>query len=175
MKWGAVFLTCLFTVWASGQATADSEGEGGFKFQAVPSAAQEVQDDAVLSDGIGRTKARFDRALRAVAVRVKVRNLTSGVAAAHLHCALAGQNGPVILDLDPVTGVTTGHIVPEDRIRFDNDDLSGADCEAACGFPITNIAALRFAMAEDCIYVNVHTETFPGGEIRGQLLEAEDD
>jgi hypothetical protein len=162
-----VFMTVLLApaLLIEGAAAAN---QGGLKFRSNPSAAQEVQDPAVVSDGAGAVQVRFARDLSAVAAKVEIADLTSGVAAGHLHCAPAGQNGPVILDLMPTAGASEGTIVDD---RFTNDDLSGADCEATCGFPVNNIASLRFAADEGCIYVNIHSETFPGGELRGQLLE----
>jgi len=38
------------------------------------------------------------------------------------------------------------------------------------GRPVSNIAALAFAMRDGLIYFNVHTTEFSSGEIRGQML-----
>jgi hypothetical protein len=52
-----------------------------------------------------------------------------------------------------------------------NTDFTGADCVPNIGRPVNNLAALAFAMRDGLIYANVHTTNFPGGEIRGQMLE----
>ena len=151
---------------AAGTALADSDK--GRDFEGNLSAAQEVPDPAVDSDGEGRVRARFARDLSNVFIELKVKKLTGAATGAHLHCAPAGQNGSIILDLQPRTGGSNDRIV---RHRFDNGDLAAVDCLAACGIDITTIAALRFAAEQGCIYANVHTNSFPLGEVRAQLLD----
>ena len=137
----------------------------GLRFEARASAAQEVQEPAVESDGSARGRFRFSSDLSELDARVDVEDLTGDAAAAHLHCAIAGVNGPIIVDLMPTP---TGRIVDD---VFDNADVSlDADCSATCGFDINNIASLRQAADDACLYLNVHTEEFPDGEVRGQLL-----
>lgn len=76
---------------------------------------------------------------------ISVSDLTSPVILAHIHSGAAGVNGPVVVDFDaPVNG------------------LNGCvQADAAL------IKAIRHDPAE--YYVNVHTTTFTGGEVRGQL------
>ncbi|MCB0663840.1 MAG: CHRD domain-containing protein, partial [Saprospiraceae bacterium] len=89
--------------------------------------------------------------------------LTSEVATdilggAHLHIGMAGQNGavllPIVLDL-------------------------AADGRGATIDPLKNIHTLTVAqmdfMIKRRIYVNVHTERYRGGEIRGQFLPASEE
>lgn len=169
--WKFLFVAALAApTLAAGAALASSDE--GFDFEGNLSAAQEVPDPAVDSDGEGRVRARFADDLSKVSVEVKVKKLTSAVTMAHLHCAPAGQNGLIILDLQPQIGGSNDRIV---RDRFDNGDLADVDCVAACGIDITTIAALRFAANQGCIYANVHTTNFPLGEVRAQLLDDDDD
>jgi len=73
--------------------------------------------------------------------------------AAHIHKAPAGVNGGIVVNL----------IAPSDG--------SSADCVTegeAGGFVGTQTAADIFANPQD-YYVNVHTPTYPGGAVRGQL------
>lgn len=77
-----------------------------------------------------------------------VRGLTSPAVAAHLHQGAAGTNGPVILpaaDVSEVDGVTQVFI----------------------GGTLT--PAQQTALMAGELYINVHTGTFPGGEVRTQL------
>lgn len=75
-------------------------------------------------------------------------NLSANATAAHIHEAVAGVNGPVVIPLS-VTNTTTGSI-------------------AAC---ITVDRAVLHGLLKDPAeyYVNVHTSINPGGAIRGQL------
>lgn len=72
---------------------------------------------------------------------------------AHIHIAPAGTNGPVALPL-----VST----------LSADSLGGAFLADNNTFTLTNDQKTAL-LARGC-YVNVHTLTRPGGEIRGQLL-----
>jgi len=117
---------------------------------------QEVQTPAVVSDGDGEA----DLELRRNRVRYDVEweDLTSPVIMGHIHCAPAGSNGPV--------GVTLVHepLDTDDRVRgsFTGPD-AGNDCMWA------DLGDVLGAMASGNAYVNIHTENFRGGEIRGQI------
>jgi glucose/arabinose dehydrogenase len=84
------------------------------------------------------------------------------VVAMHIHNAPAGVNGGVVfgmispgqdpdIAIDPVAGVVTG--------SWDVTDAS-----------IQNLAEMLDELRAGNLYVNVHTTTNPGGEIRGQIL-----
>jgi CHRD domain len=97
---------------------------------------------------------------------VDVEGLTGEVIETHLHCAVAGVNGPIIVNLLPVA--PDGRIVDD---IFDNEDvIIVPECLELCGFEINNIASLRKAADDGCLYLNVHTDEFTDGEVRGQLL-----
>jgi CHRD domain len=72
---------------------------------------------------------------------------TTGIAgtAAHVHEAATGTNGPVII---PLTKTGDSYAVP-------------------AGAKLTDAQFASFQAGK--LYVNVHTEANPGGEIRGQL------
>ena len=110
----------------------------------------------------------FDDALTEVDVKLKVDG-GDNVVAAHLHCALPGEDGPVAFGLfSPGPLVFDGK---EAKGVLTNADFTGADCNDFIGRPVNNVAALAFAMREGLIYVNVHTTDNLAGEVRGQLLE----
>ena len=126
-----------------------------FEFGLDP--GQEFQDPAVVSDGEGEAELRLRR--DGVRFDVEWEDLTSNVVAGHIHCAPAGANGPV--------GVTLVHeppLDPDDRIR---GTFTGPDAPNNCGW--VTLGDVLMAMVTGNAYVNIHTENFPGGEIRGQI------
>ncbi len=150
----------------------------GLQFRADLSGAQEVPE--VLTDATGEISAEFDEGLTEVKVELEVEGLAAGNLAnrAHFHCALAGVNGPIIfgiVDPGPVDCVPADLAAGDLECTLTNADFTGADCVPTIGRPVNNIAALAFAMRDGLIYANVHTPDNLGGEIRGQLLEADDD
>lgn len=150
-------------------------------FEAHLSGAQEAVFDAggnfvpggVDTPATGSVKARFDKGLSRVFVSLRVNELTGGFLASHFHCGLPGQNGPIAFGL-----VNPGPLfIDGDRVRGELTNLAytGANCVPIVGRPVNNIAALAQAMEAGLIYINVHTSFAPGGEIRGQMTEADDD
>ena len=156
-------------------ATGSSAYGADHKFNARAVGGQEVVFDATGAfvpggrdtDAEGRMRARFNAELTEVKIDLRIDGLLGTFAAAHLHCARAGANGPVAFGL-----VNPGPLEFDGkRIRgtLGNGDFSGGDCSAAVGRPINNIAALYFAMRDGLVYLNVHSSVFPPGEIRGQM------
>jgi hypothetical protein len=82
--------------------------------------------------------------------------LTGPMSDGHLHLAPAGTNGPVRHGFDnrPL-GQTTASFSGD--WRFD-DAIN----------PLTD--ALATSLVTAGLYANIHTSTFPGGEVRGQVL-----
>lgn len=127
--------------------------------QEVPPVDTTTRGTATIRADPGLTELRFE-------VRV-----TNGVAItqAHLHCARAGVNGPVVAFLfgpaDPGVNVS-GQLASG---RIENADIIVTDGEP-CGDAINNIAALYAAILEGRVYVNVHSEANPAGVVRAQLF-----
>jgi hypothetical protein len=101
---------------------------------------------------------------------------------AHIHCGLAGANGPIRMWLSPVIGATgaagPSGAGPHDGILAEGTfNPTGITCPAA---NVGTLMPLLDAMQAGLVYVNVHTNDgvaptntgpgdFPGGEVRGQL------
>lgn len=97
----------------------------------------------------------------ALTYRLTVSNINN-ITASHIHVAMAGVNGPVVVPLfiGPVkTGAFTG-VLAEGTITAAN--LTGV----LAGLPLS---ALTDRIEAGGAYVNVHSVTRPGGEIRGQI------
>lgn len=112
------------------------------------SGAQQVPPVATAASGLAC--AILDAAESQVTVFLSFAGLSSAATAAHIHEAGAGSNGPSVFDLAPPS-VTAGEITP-----------------AVFALTPAQVASLKGGL----LYVNVHTGSFPGGEIRAQLYPA---
>ncbi|MEO0972880.1 MAG: spondin domain-containing protein [Pseudomonadota bacterium] len=124
-------------------------------FVSLLSADQEVTAEAVDSQGSGRSRA-IATAGETLRVLVGTQDLSGPITMAHLHLAQAGVNGPVIADLGAgISGDNVNITITEADLV---DALAGADLETLIG-----------EMAAGNVYVNIHTDAYPAGEVRGQL------
>jgi hypothetical protein len=116
------------------------------KFVAALNGAQEVPSNP--STGKGWCFATLNAAETTVTTNCTFSGLGSPTVAGHIHAQAVGVNGPIIIDLMPPTGVTSGSFTTP-------------------ALPITlgQVASLK----SNLLYINIHTGSFPGGEIRGQL------
>ena len=83
-----------------------------------------------------------------------------GVTQAHIHSGKAGENGPVVATLfkgskDTVNGALVQGSITADKLE---GPLKGK-----------SISDLVNLIDDSSAYVNVHTQSFPDGEIRGQI------
>ncbi|NNE25625.1 MAG: CHRD domain-containing protein, partial [Saprospiraceae bacterium] len=101
---------------------------------------------AVQTNAIGLITANLTQVLNTLEINAYFKDLSSHVIGAHLHMAVEGENGGVVADLSSmVNGQSiTGSVDVSSFI----DDLKAGN-----------------------IYLNIHTENNPGGEIRAQLNE----
>ena len=91
-------------------------------------------------------------------ISIQWRRLTGPAVALHLHNAQAGANGPVVVNLtDDIKGNSL-------VANISSDDVIGPLAEG--DDPMLNL--LNELVAGN-IYINLHTEANPGGEIRGQV------
>jgi CHRD domain len=122
---------------------------------------------------IGKTRDySIDRKLSKATIRVVVRRGV-GITAAHLHCALPGVNGAIVVPLfnNPAGQDVDGELDLGDQAIVENADITPPpEGDAACGAPLNNIASLAFAILTGRVYANVHSIANPDGVVRGQLL-----
>ena len=142
-------------------------------FTANLSGAAEAPPNA--SPGTGFTIVDFDTTAHTMRVRVTFSGLLGTSTVAHIHSATAvagvGTVAPATTTPTFVgfpVGVTSG--------SFDNTlDMTLATSyragfiTASGGTPLAAEAALFDGMMQGKAYMNVHTDVFPGGEIRGFL------
>ncbi len=120
-------------------------------FDAILSPDNEVPPRA--SGASGTARLTFDGTT--VTYIILVSNMNN-ITAAHIHSAAAGVNGPVRVPFftGPTTSISQGTLVEG---SFTAADVTGIDFNTLLG-----------EMRAGTAYVNVHSTTYPGGEIRGQ-------
>ena len=120
-------------------------------FTATLSGAKETVPNS--STGTGTATVILDDLTGKGTISVIFSGLSTPVTGSHIHCCQPqGANGPVIVPFDAF-------------LTLSADKLSGS----ITNFAFTLTAAQVAAMKGGLTYVNVHTTTNPGGEIRGQL------
>ncbi|MET0788146.1 MAG: CHRD domain-containing protein [Cellulomonas sp.] len=135
---------------------------------------QEVPSISTVGGGTFRARMVSDDAFR---FRLTYNRLESPIAQSHIHFAQKGVNGRIVVFLcsnlgngpagtAACPGTTSGEVTG----TITADDVTGASPPT----PDQGISAGEFdelvrAMRAGVAYVNVHTDTFPSGEIRGQL------
>jgi hypothetical protein len=130
----------------------------GNEFQASTRGAGEVPP--VDTDATGRTRVKLNHTETELGFQVLLRQI-SGVTQAHIHYGLPSENGPVVAFLygfTPPSGTFNGKLA---RGTLTEADLINTFAGDFPGF----VQALRAGM----LYVNVHTDSYPAGEVRGQL------
>jgi len=122
--------------------------------QEVPQVSTETVGKAKFHADVDETELRFS---------VKVKNAEGllGVAGAHIHCAPAGSNGPVVAFLAGSVPGGLGGTVDFGGTLTDDNVIN-----PACG---ATIAELLDSMQDGDTYVNGHSLANPGGEVRGQI------
>ncbi len=136
-------------------------GSGTVVFRADLSGANEVPPVVTDTSGRAKLKVDLDEGTIDFDLRVDDGSALLAVAGAHLHCAPAGVNGPVVAFL---AGVVPGGVSGRLRIQA---TVNGANIiNPACG---ATVLELVDSILAGQVYVNVHSAAFPGGVVRGQL------
>ena len=140
----AMSLLCIFAL--SALAKADT-----ITFTATLQGSQEVP--ARNTTATGTATVTLNDVTGQGTISVSFSGLTAAVTGGHIHCcAFPGTNAPVIVPFDAVLTLT-----------------AGGTAGSLSNYAFTLTAAQIAGMKSGQTYVNIHTSTFPGGEIRGQL------
>lgn len=125
----------------------------------------------------GLARVTFDNGAHTLLVEVAFSGLTAGNTAAHIHCCVAPPGNIGVATQTPTfagfpTGATSGvysHLFDLTLTNSFNAAFVTANGGSAAGAE----AALGAGLAAGAAYLNIHTSTFPGGEIRGFLAVPE--
>lgn len=144
---------------------AGASGGGKKNIKANLTGFQEVP--AVSSFGSGTFKATIDDDAQTITYELSYGGLNSTAMAAHIHLGQRGANGGVAAFLcgggDKPACPTPGGTVEG---TIDAADVVGP---AGQGILAGQLNELVRAIRAGATYVNVHSTTFPAGEIRGQV------
>lgn len=133
---------------------------------------------ALSTPGKGTFEARIDRHDQSISYRLSYADLESTVTQAHIHFGAEGQSGGISVFLctnlgngpagtqpcPPQPATVSGTIVPNDVIG-----------PAAQGIAPGEFGELVDAIRAGAAYANVHSEKYPGGEIRAQFEQDDQD
>jgi hypothetical protein len=112
--------------------------------------------DTTDTDGRGRAIVRLDPQARTVCFNVRWRNLDDQPFASHIHIGGAGVDGDIVVHFFDAASVDAA--IPA--------QISGV---RGCAEDIARRLIRQIRDNPNGYYVNVHTESFPSGAIRGQL------
>ena len=126
---------------------------------------------AVSTAASGKFEAEIDRAAQRIDYELSYSDLEAPVLFAHIHLGQRTANGGVAAFLCggggkpacPQSGTVTGTIVPADVIGPASQGIAPGEFDEL-------VTAIRAGVT----YANVHSDKFPGGEIRGQIRGDED-
>lgn len=123
------------------------------------------ENPAVLTGAVGTAEVAVDTANREIAVTLRLFNIPTSTTAGHIHAGSRGVNGPVVIDF-PIPAGRTGDLTLTFRV-------GAGQLRTRPELGITSIDDVIQTIVGGGAYVNVHTTTNGGGEIRGQLVSAQ--
>ena len=144
--------------------------------------ALNAETGAILSGGKAKLELDLNRAARTITFELSYAGLSAPITQAHIHFGkrhVPGgvmvffctnlNNGPAGTQTCPVPAGTATVTV--------TGTIAGGDVRAIPGqnVPAGDFDALVAALDSDTAYGNIHTSSFPAGEIRGQIHRGDDD
>jgi len=156
---GAVFVAGLVAVTAGVAGVNRNWSAHASGDQEVPPRETQAQGQAIF---------RLSKQGDSLAYKLIAANI-EGVTQAHIHCGPPGVNGPVLVflfGLDPA-GVSPNGILAEGTLT--DASVIPRTATQCHGSAVTTLADVIARMDAGTAYVNVHTLTWPGGEIRADI------
>jgi CHRD domain len=155
------------------------------QFSARLSGFQEVgalnnETGAILTEGAGTLQLDLDKKSQTASYKLTFSNLTTAATMAHIHFGKVHVPGGIMVWLcqtmakpSPVAGTPSCPVAGGSVSGM----ITAASVIAITGqnVPAMSFAALEDALLSDTAYANVHTVSFPAGEIRGQVRRSDKD
>lgn len=128
----------------------------------VPGATAPLVNGPVATGAFGMVHIKLAQDRQSMEFRLHASNFGTPVGAAHIHLGPKGANGPVLITL--FSRATQG-----DFPGMLSGVLTAANVEAKPGLGVNTLEDVINNIFWGNAYVNLHTQAFPAGEIRGQL------
>ena len=135
-----------------------------------------AEDPPNPSPGFGTATIVIDTTAHTMQLTVPFNDLVGYTTAAHIHCCTASPLGGSVAPATTIPtlfgfplGVTEGTYSATLSL-LDPSTYSMAFLNASGGTPESAEAALLGGLAANTAYLNIHTSTYPNGEIRGFIM-----
>ena len=154
-------LAAILSIAAISLSFSSIQAQEGETFSASLSGNNEVPSTQSTATGLARFQT--DENGTRVSYWLNITGLNA-ITGAHIHNGSAGQNGDVVVTLSgPETAKNTENLVISLKGNITNDKLQG---------PLASkeLSELVSLMSDGTVYVNVHTDEFQNGEVRGQIV-----
>ena len=174
MKSLAIRSTTLIVALASVVLGACSDDDNGTtappaeRFTATLTGANEVPAVTTSASGTATFTAVGDTA---ISYSVSVSGLT-GMTMGHIHTGAAGVNGGVLVWLAPPNGSAPAPAAGLQNGVVASGRFNASWIRGVGGAPPSSRDSLKRLLRSGNAYVNFHTSTFGGGELRGQTVRA---
>ena len=119
------------------------------------------ENPATTSKGAGEAVLNYRNG--ALSFRLSASN-TKNVTAAHIHCGAKGVNGPIVAVLWSGTAMNPHGLFAKGKVT-----VAPVGASTECPGGVADLNGLLAKMRTGNAYVNVHTTSNPGGELRGQI------
>lgn len=133
------------------------------------------ENPANASPGSGSAKIDVDTLTNMMSVDVTFADLISPTTASHIHCcAMPPTNAPIATQVPTFVNFPLGVVSGSYQNTFDMSLAASYNpmfITSHGGTTASAFAALLAGMLGGQSYLNIHSSQFPGGEIRGQLLQ----
>jgi hypothetical protein len=132
------------------------------------------ENPATGSPGTGSAIVTYDSATHMLSVDVTFSGLEAGTTASHIHCCILPNGNAAVATTVPTfpdfpLGVTSGTYVHTLDLTLASS-FNPAFVTSSGGTDAAAEAALAAGLADGMAYLNIHTTTFPNGEVRGFLV-----
>jgi hypothetical protein len=131
---------------------------------------------AILTDGIGTLHLTLDKKAQSLSFELTYSGLSASVTQSHIHFGRVHTPGGIMVFFcSNLTTAPAGTQPCPANGGTVTGMLSAGNVQAVAGQNVSagDFDAVTDALLSNSAYVNVHTQNFPAGEIRGQIHEEE--